>query len=65
MPHLAFTLLTAVLLSAGLSLVGNRPPTERLYAAIYLFLCCVATTVAGSWMMHWIHGYPPAAPGVQ
>jgi hypothetical protein len=56
MPHLAFTLLTALLLSAGLSLVGNRPPDERIYAAIYLFLCCLATTVAGSWMMHWIHG---------
>jgi hypothetical protein len=56
MPHLAFTLLTAVLLSTGLSLLGSRPLTERFYAAIYLFLCCVATTVAGSWLMRWIHG---------
>jgi hypothetical protein len=56
MSHLAFTLLAAVLLSAALSLLGRRPLTERLYAAIYLFLCCVATTVAGSWLMHWIHG---------
>ncbi len=56
MPHLAFTLLTAVLLAAGMSLLGSRPLAERLYAAIYLFLCCVATTVAGSWLTHWIHG---------
>jgi hypothetical protein len=56
MPHLAFTLLTALLLSAAMSFLGSRPLTERLYAATYLVLCCVAATVAGSWLMHWIHG---------
>ena len=56
MPHLEFTLLVAVLLSVALALLGNRSLRERLYAAIYIFLCCVAATVAGSWGMYLIHG---------
>src|ERR1017187_5988664 len=56
MPHLEFTLLLAVLLSVGMAALGKRSPRERLYAAIYVFLCCVAATVAGSWGMYWIHG---------
>jgi hypothetical protein len=56
MPHLEFTLLLAVLLSVGLALLGRRSPRERLYAATYTFLYCMAATVAGSWGMYWIHG---------
>jgi hypothetical protein len=56
MPHLEFTLLLAVLLSFGMAALGRRSPRERLYAAIYTFLCCLAATVAGSWGMCWIHG---------
>ena len=56
MPHLTFTLLMAVLLSVVMALLGKRSPRERLYAAIYVFLCSVAATVAGSWGMYWIHG---------
>jgi hypothetical protein len=56
MPHIVFTLLVAVLLSAALALIGNRPLAERISAATYLFLCCVFSTVAGSWLMHLIHG---------
>jgi hypothetical protein len=54
--HLEFTLLAAVLLSAGMALLGNRPPRERLCVAAYVFLCCAAATVAGSWGMYLIHG---------
>jgi hypothetical protein len=56
MPHLIFTLLTAVLLSGAIALIGNRTLVERLCAATYLFLCCAVTTLAGSWLMHMIHG---------
>jgi hypothetical protein len=56
MPHLAYTLLVAVLLAAAMALIGNRSPRERLYAAIYLFLCCAFATLAGSWAMFLIHG---------
>ena len=56
MPHLEFTLLVAVLLSVGMALLGQRTPRERLYAATYVFLCCAAATVAGSWGMYLIHG---------
>jgi hypothetical protein len=56
MPHLEFTLLAAALLSAGMALLGNRSPRERLYVATYVFLCCAVATVAGSWGMYLIHG---------
>jgi hypothetical protein len=56
MPHLAYTLLAAVLLSVALAFLGNRPLSERLNAAVYTFLCCVIATVAGSWVMYAIHG---------
>jgi hypothetical protein len=55
-PHLTFTLLMAVLLSVVMALLGKRSLRERLYAAIYLFLCFAAATVAGSWGMYLIHG---------
>ena len=56
MPHLTFTLLVAVLLSAAMALLGNRSVRERLYVATYLLLCCAATTLVGSWAMYLIHG---------
>ena len=56
MPHLAFTLLTALLLSLVLSLLGRRSVHERLYVATYIFLSCAAATVLGSWAMYLIHG---------
>jgi hypothetical protein len=56
MPHLEFTLLVAVLLSVAMALLGNRSLRERLYVATYIFLCCAAATVVGSWSMYLIHG---------
>ena len=56
MPHPQFTMMTAVMLSAALALIGKRPLGERLAAATYLLLCCGVSAVAGSWLMHWIHG---------
>jgi len=55
-PHLEFTLLVAILLSAVMALLGNRSLRERLYVATYIFLCCALATVAGSWGMYLIHG---------
>lgn len=56
MPHLAFTLLLAILLSVALALLGRRSLAERLCLATYSFLCCIGTVVAGSWVMYLIHG---------
>jgi hypothetical protein len=56
MPHFAFTLLLALLLSVGLALIGEQSLRERVYSAIYRFACCLALTVAGSWAMYLIHG---------
>ena len=56
MPHFTFTLLVAVLLSAVMAWLGNRSLHERLCVAAYVFLCCAAAAVAGSWGMYLIHG---------
>jgi hypothetical protein len=56
MPHFAFTLLAALMLSAVMALLGKRAPRERVYTAVYIFLCCALATVAGSWGMYLIHG---------
>jgi len=56
MPHPAYTLLVALLLSAALALLGNRSLAERACVAVYVFLCCIAGTLAGSWAMYLIHG---------
>lgn len=56
MPHLLYTLLMALVLSAAMALIGIRPFRERVYAAVYVFLYCVVAVFAGSWAMYWIHG---------
>jgi hypothetical protein len=56
MPHLSFTLLLAVLISAAMALPGDRATRERLCAAAYTFLSCTLTVFAGGWLMYWIHG---------
>jgi hypothetical protein len=56
MSHPAYTLLFALMLSTALALLGNRSPSERLSVAAYVFLCCAAGTVLGSWGMYLIHG---------
>lgn len=56
MPHLPFTLLLAVLISAATAWLGNRPARQRLYHATYVFLSCMIAVLAGSWIMYWIHG---------
>ena len=56
MTHLTYTLLVAALFSAVMALLGPRPAGERLCVAAYVFLACVFTTGAGSWVMFLIHG---------
>jgi len=56
MPHPAFTLLAAVLLSMAMAMVEHRTPRERLSAAIRVFSCCALTTLGGGWLMCLIHG---------
>jgi hypothetical protein len=56
MPHLLFTVLTAVLISAAMALLDERSLRQRVHTAAYLLLCFAVTTVAGSWIMHLIHG---------
>jgi len=55
-PHLTFTLLLAVLISAATALPGDRAARQRLGAAAYTFLSCTLTVLAGGWLMYWIHG---------
>jgi hypothetical protein len=56
MSHLAFATLTALLLAAALAMLENRSPRQRLYAAARVFATCAVSTIAGGWLMHFIHG---------
>jgi hypothetical protein len=56
MPHLILTALLALAISGLIALLGRRSICERLYHAGYLFVCCMATVVAGSWFMYLVHG---------
>jgi hypothetical protein len=56
MPHLAFTLVSAFLLSVATALLGRRPFSERVYVAAYSFFYCAVSLFAGSWAMRLIHG---------
>jgi hypothetical protein len=56
MPHLVFTALLAMVISGMIALLGGRSGREKLYHAGYLFVSCMATVVAGSWIMYLVHG---------
>jgi hypothetical protein len=55
-PHLILTALLALAISGAISLLGHRSARERVYHGSYLFVCCIASVVAGSWVMYFIHG---------
>ena len=56
MPHLMFTFLMAVAVAAIAAFLGKRSLRKRLAHAGYLVACSVASVVAGSWVMYFIHG---------
>jgi hypothetical protein len=56
MPHSDFTLFAAAVLATGLALLENRTVRQRIYHAVYMFLCCTLAVVAGGWLMHLVHG---------
>lgn len=55
-PHLLLTALLAIVISGVIALLGRRSARERVYHAGYLFVCCMASVVAGSWFMYLVHG---------
>ena len=56
MPHPVFTLMAALVLAVAVGLLGRRRVRERLAYSTYLLVCCIGSVVAGSWVMHIIHG---------
>ena len=54
-PHPLMVVLLALLVSGAVALLGKRHARGRMYHAGYLFVCCVASVVAGSWIMYLIH----------
>jgi len=54
-PHLILTALLALVISGVIALLGRRSARERVYHAGYLFVCCIASVVTGSWLMYLIH----------
>jgi hypothetical protein len=51
MPHLLYTILFAILISGAAGLPG-----KRFSHAAYVFFSCMATVIAGSWIMFVVHG---------
>jgi len=56
MAHFIYMLFTAGLVATAMAFSENRPIREQFYRAVYLFLCCIVVVIAGSWIMHAIHG---------
>ena len=56
MTHLSFALFTALMLSFAMAATERRSPRERFAAAAATFFRCMAFTVAGGWLMFWVHG---------
>ena len=56
MPHTLLLLLEAAAISTLFAFLDRRPPRERLYYGIYVFLCFGAATVGTGWVMRLIHG---------
>ncbi len=55
MSHLQLTLLMAAIIAAASGATRKVPARERAYAAVYVFLCAIASTFALGWLMHVIH----------
>jgi hypothetical protein len=56
MSHLAMTVLCATGMAAVAAVPGKRPLRARVVYSSYLAAMGVASVIAGSWVMHWIHG---------
>ncbi len=56
MPQPFFTLLAAMLLAMAWAGLEDRSRQDRWRVAVRVFLCCVMTTLGGSWLMRLIHG---------
>lgn len=54
MPHPLYTLLAALFVAAAMSMGEDRSPRDRLSAAGRTFFGCIASVVAGGWLMHFI-----------
>jgi hypothetical protein len=50
------TIVLAPAISAVVATLGRRTMRERLSHACWLFVSCVASVIAGSWIMYLIHG---------
>ena len=56
MSHPIFTLLSAAAIATALAFLENRSLRQRVFQAVYMFLCCTLGVVAGGWLMRLIHG---------
>jgi NO-binding membrane sensor protein with MHYT domain len=56
MPHFLLTALMACFVSCAIAMLERRNRRERVYRAGYLWFCCLASVIGGSWVMHFIHG---------
>jgi len=55
-PHPLFAALLALTVAVLIGFLGRRTRRERLLHSAWFFTCSIATVIAGSWVMHLIHG---------
>ena len=55
-PHLLFAALLAIAVSVIVGFLGKRKRSERVLHSVWFFTCSVASVIAGSWLMRFIHG---------
>ena len=55
-PHLLFAAQLALIVATIIGCFGKRTMRDRLLHSAWFFTCSIATVVAGSWLMHLIHG---------
>jgi hypothetical protein len=51
-----FGALSALLLAIAIAAAEDRPAKERVAVGLRVLGGCAFYLVAGSWVMHWIHG---------
>ena len=56
MPHPLRVVMAAVVLSILAALLGRRTIRQRLAYSTYLLVTSIGVVIAGSWVMHFMHG---------
>lgn len=55
-PHLVLTVLFALVIAGVVTMLDKRSRREKMCHGSWVFVCSIASVVAGSWVMYLVHG---------